>query len=102
MLSIAFSLLATALAADPKPAAGDRIDRVHYHFPGSPSGLGLGPSGWLTISRDGQLSYSHAPAPHTGSGGFATQKDWEVPAGEAAALIRGLAEDGLLELPDGP
>jgi hypothetical protein len=38
---------------------------------------------------------------HAVSGGFVTQKDWEVPAGEAAALFRELAEDGLLELPDG-
>ncbi|HJZ60246.1 MAG TPA: hypothetical protein VKE74_35210 [Gemmataceae bacterium] len=98
-----FPLLFTAMvpqipeAPPPRPAAP--IDSLYYSF--SDGWAGFGPTGSISFTRDGKVRYCHATAPSTGSGGLITQKEWEIPKDEVAALFRDLVADGLLELPEG-
>ena len=72
------------------------IDTFEYGF--TPKVLGSAAA--LTIGRDGKIAYSFQSQPHTGSGGHVVQKEWKIPEGDAAALLDGLVEDGVLELED--
>ncbi len=89
--------------ADDKRAAlpdNKTIDSLHLSVTTDP-GKRLGPVATLTVTRDGKVTYSHATAPHTGSGGKVTQKRWDIPPQQAAAILAGVVEDGLLDLPAG-
>jgi hypothetical protein len=60
----------------------------------------FGPSMVFSVTREGKIHYSYASQPHTGSGGRTVVKEWDVPPEEAAALLQGIVDDGLLELKD--
>jgi hypothetical protein len=97
MIPLAVALLLAAPPANPLPD-GKAIDTLTFTFS---SGTPFGPGGSFTLTADGKVSYSHQTAPHTGSGGHVTSKNWDVPKAEAAAVLAKLLEDGLLDLPEG-
>ena len=47
------------------------------------------------------MKYSYASDPHTGSGGFVVQKDWELTKDEVKELFAKLVADGLLDAAPG-
>ncbi len=94
MIPLATIFLLAAPPADPLPD-GKTIDSLSFAFTGEGP---FGPTGHLSITAGGQVMYSHATAPATGSGGEITQAKWEIPKTEAAALLRKLVADGLLTL----
>lgn len=54
----------------------------------------------LSIYKDGEVTYSYQSEPHTGSGGKTIQKEWKIEELERVTLLRGLVDDGLLDLDD--
>lgn len=98
--TIAASMSEPGAAADDKrPPLPDNktIDTFQYTF--TPKVLG-GSVATLSIHKDGRVMYSYASAPHTGSGGRTVQKEWKLAKRERLALLRGLVDDGLLDLED--
>jgi len=93
------ALLAASFAADPLPDDKTPIDSLTYTFGGGVAGLG--PTGSLSISKDGKVQYFYSSAPHTGSGGRVVQQKWELSKEERTTLFRKLVDDGLLETEEG-
>lgn len=92
MFALALSLFA---AADPLPNP-QALDSVTYAI----GNEFFRATGALTVTADGKVSYRNQPGLYTtGSGGQLTKKEWEIPKGEARALLAGLVTDGLLDLP---
>ena len=88
---VAFVLLMAAPGADPLPDNKVPIDSLAYRF-----GDGVfGARGTLSIGRDGKVAYSHATAPHTGSGGQITTKEWELTRDEMKELFAKVVAAGL-------
>lgn len=91
-----FALALALLAAAPQLPNPTALDSVTYAI----GNEFFRPTGALTVRADGKVSYHNQPGLFTtASGGVRKQKDWEIPKGEAAALLAGLVEDGLLDLP---
>src|SRR5437868_6580529 len=89
--------LVAAPPASPLPD-GKTIDSLFFSF--AERVPGLGPRGTLSMTADGKVMYSHATAPHTGSGGKITQLNWDIPKAEAGTIFRRLVADGLLTMPE--
>lgn len=91
MLALALSLF----AADPLPNP-KALDSVTY-------ALGnefFRSTGAITVTADGKVSYHNQPGLYTtASGGKRHDAKWDIKKEEAAALLAGLVEDGLLDLP---
>jgi hypothetical protein len=97
MIPLTVALFLAAPLADPLPD-GKSIDTLTFSFSG---GGDVHAGGSFTLTAEGKVSYSHQTAPFTGSGGVVTSKSWDIPKSEAAAVLSGLLEDGLLDLPAG-
>lgn len=93
MFALALALLAPTADPLPKPKA---LDSVTYAI----GNEFFRPTGALTVTADGKVSYHNQPGLYTtASGGKRHDASWEIKKEEAAALLAGLVEDGLLELP---
>jgi len=57
----------------------------------------------LSVTRAGKVVYTYHTDPNIGRAGApSVRKEWDIPAKDAAALLTGLVEDGVLEPADGP
>ncbi len=57
----------------------------------------------LSVTRAGKVVYTHHTDPNIGrAAALPVRKEWDIPEKDAAALLAGLIEDGVLEPTDGP
>jgi hypothetical protein len=95
-------LAALVVAADKKAHLPDNrtIDSFEYAFAAAP----CGPSANFSVIRSGKVRYTYAKHPTMAQGsedsGIVVQKEWEIDAKEAKALLQGIVDDGLLDLED--
>lgn len=59
----------------------------------------MGAEAKLSLSKSGKVIYTDTPHPN-GEGGRLIRKEWEIPRAEAAAILQGGVEDGILESVD--
>jgi hypothetical protein len=93
----ALLILAAAQPAKPVPLPDAKaIDSVTFAIGGEI----FPPTGHLTVTAAGKVTYRDQPALYTtSSGGNVHTAEWEIPKDEAAKLLAGLVADGLLDLP---
>lgn len=92
--------LLLAAAQQPVPLPDEKaLDSVTFAIGGEI----FPPTGHLTVTSAGKVTYRDQPALFTtSSGGKARTAEWEIPKDEAAKLLDALAADGALDLKDAP
>ena len=93
ILSLA-ALAADVRAADVRPAP--TLDTFEYVFT---KGFFFESTVTLKVTKDGKATYKSTPRQsYPGADALIVQKNWDMPAKDAAALLNGLVEDGLVDL----